>query len=71
MIRRNDRKLFLISLRVLVRVAQGETPSRRDMIILRRCATPDEADLPADELCCVLIRRELEFSERTVLQLAG
>ena len=68
LIRRNDRELFLTSLRVLARFTQGATPSRRDIIILRRRATPQEADLPVDELCCALIRRELETSERGVLQ---
>ena len=59
MITRKNRELFLLSLRVLARFNEGNQPSRRELIILRRHAQGGEAELPVDELCCALIRREL------------
>ena len=58
-VRRENRDLFLLSLRVLARVNQGQEPSRRELIILRRNATAGQEGLPTDELCCSLIRHEL------------
>ena len=71
LIRRNDRELFLIALRVLARFTGGAQPSRRDLTILRRRARPSETTLPVDDLCCAVIRRELATSDYGALKLAG
>jgi len=63
-IRRNNRELFLLSLRVLARFTDGAPASPRDLIILRRHAPPQAAALPVDELCCAVLRHELESSDR-------
>ncbi len=61
---RKNRKLFLLSLRVLARFCAGSPPSRRDLIVLRRHAPAAARSLPVDELCCALIRQELEETDR-------
>jgi hypothetical protein len=58
MIGRKDRDLLLRALRVLSQAMEGLAPSRRDVIILRRNVPPEEADLPIQDLCSRLIRRE-------------
>ena len=50
-----DNELSQLAFRVLSLVTCGVSPSRRDVIILRRKVRPDEADLPVDELCCRVI----------------
>ena len=48
----------MLALRVLSKAVKGAVPSRRDVIMVRRNAREDEADLPINELCRLLIRRE-------------
>ena len=50
-----DSELSQLAFRVLSRVTRGVSPSRRDVIILRRKVRADDADLPVDELCCRVI----------------
>ena len=59
LIQRKNRDLFLLSLRVLARIAEGISPKPEELSTLRANETPDEAVLPVDELCWMLIRREL------------
>src|SRR3954454_13599042 len=75
MIGRKDRALLIRALQVLAQFGEGEVPSRRDMIILRRHVGPKDADLPIDEVCCLLIRREsgamTRAETRSLQRLAG
>src|ERR1051325_2409817 len=64
--RRDHKEFFLIALRALSQIASGIQPPRRDVIILRRNTPAGDGDLPLDELCCRLIRRELGRDERIV-----
>jgi len=50
----------LLSLRILARLDIGIPPSRRDLIILKRHASAADGDLPVQELCAAIIKRELE-----------
>ena len=59
MIKPNNRNLFLLSLRMLSQFRDGLRPSGCDLHTLRHQATVSEANLPLDQLCCALIRREL------------
>src|SRR4051795_7882421 len=75
MIGGKDRALLIRALQVLSQFGEGEVPSRRDMIILGRHVRREEADLPIDEVCCVLIRREsgamTRAETRSLQRLAG
>src|SRR5205085_2441903 len=58
MMGRKDRSLLIRAWRVLSQTGEGVVPSRRDVIILRRSARAEEADLPINDLCSLLIQRE-------------
>jgi hypothetical protein len=55
-----DRDLFMNTLRVLTRVSNGEPVDSSSINKVRRQALPDEIDLPLDDLCRAMIRRELK-----------
>ena len=57
MFRHDDDDVVLLASRVLSQVESGAVPSRREVIILRRNAAPDAADLPVAELCRHLLQK--------------
>lgn len=55
-----NRKLLTTALRVLARSISHEAYSARDLEILRLFVPSEERDLPVNQLCRVIIRRELD-----------
>ena len=54
-----DRNLLLTALRVLGRMASELKIAPADVDTLRRCASRGEDQLPIDELCYQVLKREL------------
>lgn len=58
-----DQELYMTTLRVLAKWAAGERLDPQQVHEVRRHARPDEAGLPLDELCCLVIHRVVSREE--------
>ena len=56
----NSTELVQTGLRVLGAWISGSLPDADDVKILRQSARPGEAEMPVDELACLIVRRESE-----------
>jgi transcriptional regulator of acetoin/glycerol metabolism len=59
-----NRDLFLTALEVLAAAGQDSDVRPEHVSFLRRHAPTEEADLPIDDLCCRIIRRQIRTSPR-------
>jgi DNA-binding NtrC family response regulator len=66
-----NRDLFLTALEVLAAVGQDTDIRPEHISLLRQHALVEEADLPVDDLCCRIIRRQIRDSPRRQLRLAA
>ena len=54
-----DRQPFLVALRTLGRIGIGVQPVAADVDALRQSVAPPDSELPIEEICHFIIRREL------------
>jgi hypothetical protein len=59
-----DRQLFLVALRTLGRIGIGFQPVAADVDALKHSVALQESELPIEELCYLVIKRELNTPKK-------
>jgi hypothetical protein len=59
-----DRLPFLVALRTLGRIGIGCQPVAADVDALRQSVAPQDSELPTEELCYLVIKRELNTAKK-------